>query len=643
MRTHRTHIVLAPWSTATPVLAAECLGAVRIEPILRQRRGALLLDFSLFDESGTTVIPGVLVDPAQIINRDRDPMVWPNRTPGDDAFLAALAERVMPHLEALVLSGERVFEHVLTFADAPAFEAARRAGAFGAAPLREALLRLAPYRYAGRFARASRVRIDAADAVGGWAVLHERATVGVAPARRDPALVAWYGLPPEPVASADLAIVDGEIAAEEPIVVRLGARGPSHVEVVEPLPLDVAISFDPAEGPAASSFAIERAPEPPTRSMEIPAYVPAGGSAGRIDVIVGRGDASRHPSADSDEADALVAALRAEGFDARLAADPAQLAGADLIHVVGTREGRLVRGVVEKARAARIPVAVHAHWEDAHLGGWWGVGVTRFCFEYGSDERDVVRYLNLLGKHALALGGISADAPYAPPLAAIDDAAAALRDADVVFAASEDEADAIRRAGRRAPLVVVPPLALPATGRAPVGHRVGTQPFVLVHAPIAPDRNQLLVARACVEAAIPLVCAGPVADATYLERVREFGGPDLIVLPEPTREEAATLRACAAVVVDAAWVGDGGSRLAAAALAGARLVVADRRRFALSGLEPVRFDPADLLGLTRGIGDSRDAALRRQPPDRTVLEALAPNAVVRTIVRGYASVAVPVA
>jgi hypothetical protein len=642
MRIHRTHTVLAPWSTVAPVLAAERLAAVRIEPVLRQRKGALLLDLTLADGAALTVIPGVLVDPAVVIGRERDPLVWPAGAPGDDAFLAALAERVIPHLEHLVLSGERVVEHVVTFADAPAFAAARSAGAFGAAPLREALARLAPYRYAARFARARRVRIDAVDAVGGWAVLRERASVGVAPERRDPALCAWYGLPPEPPAGADVAIVDSDGSADERVVVRLGAEGPGRIDVVDPLPLDVAISFDPAEGPTVSSFVVERAFEPASRPAGVPGYVPFGGSAGRIALIVGRSDAARYAAADTDEANALAAALRAEGFDAYVAADPAQLAGADLIHLIGTREGGLARRVVESGRAARIPVAVHAHWEDAHLGGWWGVGVTRFCFEYGSDERDLARYLGLLRKHALALGGISADAPYAPPAAAIDDASAALRDAAVAFASTEEEAEAIRRLGRRGPIVVVPPLAAPPVTPVPIGRRVGSDPFVLVHAPIAPERNQLLVARACFDSAIPLVCAGPVVDAAYLERLREFGGPDLIVLGEPSAEEAAALRACAAVVVDAAWVGEGGSRLAAALLDGARVVVADRRRFAPGGFQPTAFDPADLGGLTRAIGEARDAALRRKPADPPVLEALAPNAVVRAIVEGYAALAVPV-
>jgi hypothetical protein len=95
-------------------------------------------------------------------------------------------------------------------------------------------------------------------------------------------------------------------------------------------------------------------------------------------------------------------------------------------------------------------------------------------------------------------------------------------------------------------------------------------------------------------------------------------------------------------VVDAAWIGEGGSRLAAAALAGARLVVADRRPFAAPGVTVRRFDPADAVALTRALGEAWDEALRsrgRTAPE--TLAALAPGAAARAIVRGYAAAAVP--
>jgi hypothetical protein len=649
MRMHRTHDVLAPWSTGTPVLDAARLAAVRIEPVLRQRKPAFALDLYLAGDDGDTIVPLALADPAALIERDRDPLIFPYGTPGDDAFAFALSERILPHLERLVLGGERIAEHVVTFAAAPRFDAARAAGCFGAAPLRDALARLAPYRYARRFARGKSVRIDAPDAVGGWAMLRGLANAGVAAAHRDPAALAWYGDAPLAAPRADLAIVGpGADAGNAACVLRLDPSNSSeqpdrdalYVEVIDPLPLDVGITFDPGEGPARRWFAVERAPEPRLRALPDLTYAAAGGSAGRIAVVLGRGDAVTHPSADTDEARALVAALCAEGFDAFLA-EPHETAGADLVHLIGTRDGRRARAVVEAARRAGVPVAVHAHDDDAARGGWWGAAVTRCCFEYGSEERDVEAYLRMLAQRAVSVGPARADVPYAPDEAGADDAHAALRDAGIVFAATEEEAAAIRsRTGRRGPIAVVPPVAAAAVPHS-IGHLVGPDPFALVHAPIGPLANQLPVARCASHAGIPLVVAGPVADASYLERVREFGGAGLIVLAgEPPPGVAAALRAAAAVVVDAAWAGDGAARLAASALAGARLVVAASRRFAAAGVEVRGFDPADAQALTRALGEAWDDALRaphRLAPE--ALAALAPSVAVRAIVRGYAAAA----
>jgi hypothetical protein len=641
MRLHRTHDVLAPWSTGVPVLDPARLAAVRIEPVFRQRLPALALDFYLAGDAGDTIVPAVLTDPAGVIERYRDPLIFPWGTPGGEAFASALAERVLPHLESLVLSGEPLSEHVLELAAAPRFEAARRAGCYGAAPLRDALTRLAPYRFAQRFARGRSVRIDAPDAVGGWALLRGIAAVAVAAGRREPAALAWYGDAPLAGDRADVAILD---AAGEPhgaaCVLRLDTDGAHRVDVVDPLPLDVGISFDPAEGPVRRWFVVERAFETGGRGRPQLAYVASGGSAGCIRVVPSRADALTRPSADTDEARALVAALGAEGFDAQLVTLLEDLEGADLIHLIGTRDGRRARAVVETARRPGVAVAVHAHDEDAAHGGWWGAAVARHCFEYGSDERDLARYLEMLAKRAVSVGTARADGAFAPDEAGVDDAAFALREAGVVYAATASEAEAIRaRTGRRGAIAVVPPLAQ-LVPPLPAGALVGPDGFALCHAPIGPVSNALLVARCAALAGIPLALAGPVVDASYLERIREFGGPNLMLLAgEPEPGVAAALRNAASIVVDAAWVGDGGSRLAAALLAGARLVVAERRRFEAPGAGVRRFDPADAAALTRALGEAWDEALRS--PGGVPAEAaaaFAPTGVVRAIVRGYATI-----
>ena len=643
MRTHRVFDVLAPWNTGTPVADADRLAVVRIEPVLRQRRGALLLDFYLAGSDGDTIVPGVIVEPALIVERERDPLIFPAGFRGGDALATALAERILPHLERLLLAGDPIHEHAVSFAPAPRFDAARAAGAFGAAPLRDALVRLAPYRWARRHVRGRTLVIDAPDAVGGWALLRDVASGGIAPGRLDPDAAAWYG--PAPLASADaeVAIVgaQSEVPASAQTVVRLDADGAVAFEVVVPLPLDVGFVFDRAEGAVRRSFRVERAPEPHRRPAARRFVAsPWGGSAGRIVVALGRTDAWTRPSADTDEAAALVAALTAEGFDVVAGSDPADLVGADLLHIFGTRDGRRVRALVDAARRARIPSAIHAYEEDSASGAWWGAVVTRLCFEYGADEASVESYLQMLAQRAVTLEGARADLPYAPPEAALDDAAAALRDASIVFVNADEEAATVRRrSGRRTTVAVIPPLVdLPEA--AAIGSLVGPETFALVHAPIGPIGNQLLVARSAAAAAIPLVLAGPILDASYLERVREFGGRELIVLPEPSPALAVGLRAAAAVVVDAAWLGDGAARLAAAALAGAQLALAERRPFLVPGVTPRRFDPADLSSLTRALGEAWDEGRRQAPsPAGEALAALEPAGVVRGIVRGYAEAA----
>ncbi|HTW82755.1 MAG TPA: hypothetical protein VMD91_01655 [Candidatus Sulfotelmatobacter sp.] len=641
MRTHRVFDVIAPWSTGTPVDDPQRLAAVRIEPVVRQRHNALLLDFYLAGEHGDTVVPGVFVEPKLIVERERDPLLFPAGFRGGDGFATALAERILPHLDALMRSGMLFGEHVVAFAAAPRFEAARAIGAFGAAPLRDALVRLAPYHWARRYVRGREVLLDAPDAVGGWMVLRDLGTVGVAPGSRDAAAMAWYGEPPSSSAATVVVLGDGLAApSSAETVLRLDAAGPGAVGVVDPLPVDVGFAYDAAEGPPRRSFVVERVAEPQRRAPLPPTGGVQGGSAGRIVIVLGRSDAANEPGADTDEAAALAAGLTAEGFEVAYGVHPDEVAGADLVHIIGVRDGRRVRGIVDAARRARIPSAIHAYEEDAAAGLWWGATVARLCFEYGADEASVERYLAMLARRAVSVGEATADAPYAPPQAELEESAAALRDAAIVFVASDEEAQRVlRRSGRRTTLAVVPPLVA-IHEPAAVGQLVGPDPFAFVHAPIAPAANQLLVARSAAAAGIPLVLAGPVLDASYLERVREFGGRDLIVLPEPSAAQAAGLRMAAAVVVDAAWLGEGSARLAAAVLAGARLAVAERRSFAIPGIVPQRFDPGDLGALTRALGEAWDEGRRFPPvPPAEATGALMPAMVIRGIVRGYAEAA----
>lgn len=651
MRTHRITVAARPWVCGRGEITPDALAVVRVEGVSRQRKGTLAIDAFFAVRDGIAVVPAVLVDAPMLVARERDALIWPDGIAdlAGDAELAAVEERVVAALAPRVRALERIVEDVIRFAEAPLFERARAAGAYGAAPYRESLARLAPYLYARRLCGGRRVLIDAADAPGGARVLTESAiAIHVAEPRLD-VTAQWYGIAgaAQPF-DADVAILDGGATSDAPSVVRLDASAGERISATVPFPLDVAPSFDPREGPPARVFTIERAVEPRLRQVRVPAPAVAGGSSGRIRIVVGRRDASRRPGADSDEAEALAAMLRTEGFDAELVAAAAQVADADLVHLFGTREGAFAREVVDAARERRVPVAVHAFAEDVVREGYWGTAVARFCFEYGPDERSVAEYLGLLARRLVAIGALTAGSPYVDPRAHLDDARRALTDASLVFVQSQDEAQLLERLGVPVRPIVVPPLLGADRPAAPIGARVGADPFVFVHAPIGPEGNQLLVARALADAELPLVVAGPVGDASYLERVREFGGSRLIVLPEPDPATATALYAAAAVYVDAGWIGYGLSRIARASVSGCEIVVANRR-LCRELLPPGArtADPADAGALARAIGEAWDAAIVRRgelgETARYVAPRVEPSAALRAIVGGYAGLAAAVA
>lgn len=634
MRQHRDHVLLRPWSIGAPIVDAAHLVAVRLEPVLLGRGGAVALDVVLEHGDALTVIPGIVLDAAALLDRDRDALIFPDGTPGGDTFGVALAARILPHCERALLDGVPVAEHVVTLAPSQRFDAARAAGCYGAAPLRDALARLGPYRIARRYARGLSVAIDARDAVAGWALLRDVATVGVAERRRDPAACAWYGVPPDPVSGAEVAIVDRPEARNGSrwAIVLDGISG-GGIPVVDPVPLDLSWSNDPADGPAVAHVAVAGPAETPS-AVDL-THIASGGSGGRIAIVPARADVEALPAADTDEAEALAAALRAEGFevDVGLLRDAAHY---DLLHVIGTRDGARAHALVEAGRRARIPVVLTAHDDAPEHGGWWGAAVAQLCFEHARDEVSLQTYLALLARRALSVGPIDAATPYAPPGAGASQRRSALLDATLVMAQDEAEAEALRELGRTGPIHVVPAVVRGAQP-APVGTLVGAERFVFVHAPIGPAGNQLLVARVAADLRVPLVLAGPVEDAAYLERIRRHGGNELVVLPgEPSPAVARGLRLAASVVVDAAWVGWGAGRIAAALLDGARVVAAERRRGPACHAI-VRVDPADQRALARAIGESWDAAGSARVQQPALVERLHPSRAVRAIVAGYAA------
>jgi hypothetical protein len=600
---------------------------MRVEPVTRAREPAAVVDLHFADGERSVTIPFVYVDLAQLDVRELDPLVFP-RAIADmlgDATLSAIVERTFPELERRAHGGGLWHEEVVVYAPSPAFEAARAAGFFGAAALAVSLPRIGPALYARRFAVRKYAVAYGPPALEMAAFLRDVASDCAVAGTPHPAAGAWYGEGDrEPgAARADVAIGSGPAPVEAIVNVRLDAvPGETQCIVALPLPADLVMSFDPADGPAAATFSVSAVREPFARGPIPIEPAAAGGSSGRIAVVV-RTDAAAVPDSDTDEAASLAQTLRREGFTVSVASsiDELDAFGPDLVHLFGVRPGVAALRIAEWAVERRIPLAVHAYYERPADGGYWGALAAPYCFGYSADDRSVQMYLDMLSRRSVVVDEISANVPYAPPSAGLPEAERVLRLADIVFVNSQREFDAIEPLRMGRPTYVVPPLPTVTGGSGPIGPLAGIDPFVLAHAPIGPMDNQLIVVRAASLTGFPLVLAGPVADPAYAERVHEIAG-DVRFVPDPSPVVASLYRA-ATVVVDAAWISRGHGRLATASASGAACVVSSARWADFGTSARWIVDPADVESVARGIGEAWDGSLQR---DRIVTDAAAANA-----------------
>jgi hypothetical protein len=641
---------LQPWRD--PVLLREVvspgtLTVARIEPIARAREPAIILDLHFASGERHATVPFVLVDVAMLLVREADPLVFPHAVAvalGDEVC-AGLIEALVGELEARAFRNDRWREEVVERRADPLFARARSRGWYAAAPLATAIPRIAPAVYARRLAAGHNIVAFGEDAFENAAFVRDVARRWQA-LGTDADAAAYFGITSGADDVFDVAIGAGEppAAAAGATIVHTGGGGDVIVPVVAPLPANVLVSFDSGEGPVARTFGVSARREPAQRAAPPPAVAPPiGGSGGRVALVL-RPDAASVPDADLDEARALAGGLAAEGFTVTLATRLADVEAfaPDLVHLLGVRDGTHAAAVARWAAQAGVPLAVHAYHEDPAAGGYWGAMVTRYCFAYSADDRNVTDYLALLAKRLVEVDGVGARQRYAPPAAALGEAETVLREAAVVFVQSERERQILATIRPAGETLVVPAVPAGYPDPEPVGALVGSDPFVLVHAPLESAGNQLLVARAATQVGVPIVLAGPVADPAYAELVREFAADDVRLVGEPTLGQAAALYRGAAIVADVGWMGRGHARIIEAGRCGGAIVLAESRWAELPVPDRWRVDPADVESVARGIGEAWDAVGRRDPVLGEVAEAAAASVLraVRSIVAGYAKIAV---
>ena len=518
MRMHRTHEVIAPWSTGAPVLdrgpprrGARRTGAPAAPP-------AIVLDICLAAAIADHGDPGRRRRPrARHRPRPRCARVSV-RHAGDDAFAAASAGRVLPHLETLAFGGGASWSTWSRFA--PCAGVRRRAATPAASAPRRCAKRSRAWRRTGSRA-VSRAAAPCASTrptrPAGWAMLRDVASAGRRRGRRRVAAeLAWYGDAPAPRRARRRR--DRRVAtptpATRPCVVRLdpdlAAAAGTLFEAIDPLPLDVAFSFDPAEGSGAALVrrrARARAPFARRRARRTRSR--AGGSSGRIAVVLGRADWAAAPVGRrrrGARADRRAASRRLRRVRRRHGATSCAAPTSCTCSACATAAA--ARAIVDAARRDGVP--------------WRFTPTTRTRSRAaGGAPRSRATASSTAPTSATCTLSRDARAPRGRRRRRARGRALCARvgrrrrrrrrAARRVRRVRRERRGGRRsraRTGRRGPIEIVPPL-LDAVGPVAVAASTGADPFVLAHAPIGPLRNQLLLARCALDADLPLVLAGP--------------------------------------------------------------------------------------------------------------------------------------
>lgn len=247
----------------------------------------------------------------------------------------------------------------------------------------------------------------------------------------------------------------------------------------------------------------------------------SGGSSGRLLFLLRRGFECRE-DADADEARALAARLRSEGFTVDLCDDSRIDAATecDLVHVFAPHLQPYVEPILHAMRARGTQVVAEASVQPPKVDA---AAVVRAIFARCRDEAALNEQLGLL------------------------DAALQSQCAD-----------------GRTP-------SRPTYQEPPESDGVPPPPyeFVFAHAPIEWRTNLPVLARACISAGLPLVIAGPVVDCDAAQEARDAGAR---IIEPSERRCVKALYASARVFADVAWQPAGRYRLERAGAYGCRVV-----------------------------------------------------------------------
>jgi len=602
-------------------LRADDLAVARYEPVFRDKRGCGMLDLTFVIADDAFALVGIMVDMVALWTLEAPPLIWP--APLAAAIDPAVADRIeavlLPWLRTLVRGVATPAERIRTYGDEGPFRRARAAGWTGAVPYRAAIVALAPYAYARRFARDARVRIAARDGALGAAYLRDRAAAIALHADLDAADVAWYGVADcigaGDGAAAEIAIVDRAAEAgdaDTAIALDDLPAGGRRIAVPEPVPLDNGFTFDAADAPVIATFGV-RAPD---RAAGIPPPAPTRrrltDAEGAIGIVL-RPDAGYAPDADTDEVAALRELLAFEGLHSFVTTDPAdpELTRCDLVHAIGAYDDRhLAAAAVTAQRHLKPlviglePLAPYANWyEDAFA----------ISVQLGMDRIDRAFYLENYRDRRVAIDTAPLAADPATLRAVRERFLAVARSAKAIVT-SDDPVLAERDLGIPAALLIAAgiPLANEPGGLA-LNLPIPPGPFVFMHAPLVRRSHLGVVLAALATTGIDVVVAGEPADVDTAILLRKVAGREVVFLTDPSPLELAAIYARAAVFIDPSLRPHSYNRLARAARAGALPLVAREGPHVRMVAPDLTFSIADLGGIAPAVRhalDRSDRAMR---------------------------------
>lgn len=589
MRFHRRYPFLQTWlarSGSDALLCAENLAIARFEPTVQSGGGGGVVDLLFSDGNRIAAVPFLEVTPMMLLEPERTPIVWPEAARALlPSVLNALEAQVVPWLQSMTLAGQLNAEVIRAFPGTlpeGVFDAARAASLLGAAPYTPVLLDCAPYVYAMRFARGNRVHIADPRGASGAALLVSAAQAvraDLQSGEADALARRWFDADvfgELDNAEADVAIYASEIRAPRAsnrIALDACPSGAYEVRIAHPVPTDVSISFEPDDSFQARSFGITAPAEPALRERTDGVAAAAGGSSGRILLIV-RENAELVPDADVEEAHALGERLASEGFTVRICG-PATVAredeAADLVHVFTLHHAAGMADAVSRYAARGVPVVATACLPLILNDTAATPYLLRSDLAAG-DEGALLDRLDLLDLHARK-ADLTQTIPSEGYAAAIR---SLLTHVNAVLVNAEPEEQLIRQTyGYAGPVLQAHPLAARAQSER-IAHLTGTLDFAFVHAPLEARTNIPLLARAFAERGIPLVAAGPAFDPEVRRTAGEILGGSFIHIPAPSPGELEGLYRSARLYVDLSWLPSGLSRIARAIACGARVLVSER-------------------------------------------------------------------